>query len=151
MKNPQTATVHLKENMTVEEFLASACGKRGLNPAEHFVRVKKRRDMDNSNHFVPHRTDLIDSYVRIVPLLFTIQYIHLNQPTSLSGFPTLLPDARADSGSVFGSLPVAELIVAPAVLLALFSLSNQIYPDAEVFFYIRVTGSKRLLDALESI
>ena len=49
--------------MTVEEFLASACGKRGLNPAEHFVRVKKRRDMDNSNHFVPHRTDLIDSYV----------------------------------------------------------------------------------------
>ena len=59
----QTATVHLKDNMTVEEFLASACGKRGLNPAEHFVRVKKRRDMDNSNHFVPHRTDLIDSYV----------------------------------------------------------------------------------------
>lgn len=61
----QTATVHLKENMTVEEFLASACGKRGLNPAEHFVRVKKRRDMDNSNHFVPHRTDLIDSYVSV--------------------------------------------------------------------------------------
>ncbi|XP_059351584.1 protein still life, isoform SIF type 1-like isoform X3 [Daphnia carinata] len=59
----QTATVNLKDNMTVEEFLASACGKRGLNPAEHFVRVKKRRDMDNSNHFVPHRTDLIDSYV----------------------------------------------------------------------------------------
>ncbi|KAI9558969.1 hypothetical protein GHT06_015758 [Daphnia sinensis] len=59
----QTATVNLKDNMTVEEFLASACGKRGLNAAEHFVRVKKRRDMDNSNHFVPHRTDLIDSYV----------------------------------------------------------------------------------------
>ena len=59
----QTATVTLKENMTVEEFLASACVKRGLNAAEHFVRVKKRRDMDNSNHFVPHRTDLIDSYV----------------------------------------------------------------------------------------
>ena len=53
----------LKDNMTVEEFLASACGKRGLNAAEHFVRVKKRRDMDNSNHFVPHRTDLIESYV----------------------------------------------------------------------------------------
>ena len=49
--------------MTVEEFLAMACGKRGLNSAEHFVRVKKRREMDNSNHFVPHRTDLIDSYV----------------------------------------------------------------------------------------
>ena len=57
--------------MTVEEFLASACGKRGLNAAEHFVRVKKRRDMDNSNHFVPHRTDLIDSYV-ICLLLFKI-------------------------------------------------------------------------------
>ena len=50
--------------MTVEVFLASACGRKGVNPAEHFVRVKKRRDMDNSNHFVPHRTDLIDSYVR---------------------------------------------------------------------------------------
>ena len=47
----------------MEEYLASACGKKGLNPAEHFVRVKKRRDMDNSNHFVPHRTDLIESYV----------------------------------------------------------------------------------------
>ena len=60
----QTASVTLKENMTVEVFLASACGRKGVNPAEHFVRVKKRRDMDNSNHFVPHRTDLIDSYVR---------------------------------------------------------------------------------------
>lgn len=63
LSDGQTATVSLKENMTVEEFLASACGKRGLNSAEHFVRVKKRREMDNSNHFVPHRTDLIDSYV----------------------------------------------------------------------------------------
>ena len=68
----QTATVTLKENMTVEEFLASACVKRGLNAAEHFVRVKKRRDMDNSNHFVPHRTDLIDSYVSTPPLPYAI-------------------------------------------------------------------------------
>lgn len=59
--------------MTVEEFLASACGKRGLNAAEHFVRVKKRRDMDNSNHFVPHRTDLIDSYVISLLLFFEIE------------------------------------------------------------------------------
>lgn len=58
----------------MEEFLASACGKRGLNPAEHFVRVKKRRDMDNSNHFVPHRTDLIDSYVRY-RIIFPIQFL----------------------------------------------------------------------------
>ena len=63
LSDGQTATVSLKDNMTVEEFLAMACGKRGLNSAEHFVRVKKRREMDNSNHFVPHRTDLIDSYV----------------------------------------------------------------------------------------
>lgn len=49
--------------MTVEEFLASACNRKNLNPMEHFVRVKKRRDMEDHNYFVPHRTDLIETYV----------------------------------------------------------------------------------------
>lgn len=49
--------------MTVEEFLAGACARKGLNAMEHFVRVKKRRDMEDHNYFVPHRSDVIDTYV----------------------------------------------------------------------------------------
>lgn len=57
------ATVYLRDAMSVEEFLASACARKNLNPMEHFVRVKKRRDMEDHNYFVPHRNDLIDTYV----------------------------------------------------------------------------------------
>lgn len=49
--------------MSVEEFLVSACARKGLAPMEHFVRVKKRRDLPDTNYFVPHRSDLIDTYV----------------------------------------------------------------------------------------
>ena len=49
--------------MSVEEFLVSACARKGLAPLEHFVRVKKRRDLPDTNYFVPHRSDLIDTYV----------------------------------------------------------------------------------------
>lgn len=59
------ATVYLRDAMSVEEFLASACARKNLNPMEHFVRVKKRRDMEDHNYFVPHRNDLIESYVSI--------------------------------------------------------------------------------------
>jgi len=61
--SPQTAHVYLRDAMSVEEFLASACGRKNLNAMEHFVRVKKRRDMEDHNYFVPHRTDLIETYV----------------------------------------------------------------------------------------
>lgn len=57
------STVYLRDAMSVEEFLASACARRNLNPMEHFVRVKKRRDMEDHNYFVPHRNDLIENYV----------------------------------------------------------------------------------------
>ncbi|KAL7732518.1 hypothetical protein ACLKA6_019157 [Drosophila palustris] len=57
------STVYLREAMSVEEFLASACARRSLNPMEHFVRVKKRRDMEDHNYFVPHRNDLIENYL----------------------------------------------------------------------------------------
>lgn len=49
--------------MTVEDFLGAACIKKGLQPVEHFVRVKKRRDMPAMKYFVPHRSDLIETYV----------------------------------------------------------------------------------------
>ncbi|XP_026328741.1 protein still life, isoform SIF type 1 isoform X5 [Hyposmocoma kahamanoa] len=58
-----TATVGVREGMSVEEFLAAACARRTLNSLEHFVRVKKRRDMEDHNYFVPPRTDLIETYL----------------------------------------------------------------------------------------
>lgn len=57
------STVYIRDAMSVEEFLASACARRNLNAMEHFVRVKKRRDMEDHNYFVPHRNDLIENYV----------------------------------------------------------------------------------------
>ncbi|MPC79186.1 Protein still life, isoform SIF type 1 [Portunus trituberculatus] len=61
----QTVTISLKDSMTVEEFLVAACGRKNLSPMEHFVRVRKRRELEESNYFVPHRTDLIENYVGI--------------------------------------------------------------------------------------
>ncbi|CAG5040154.1 unnamed protein product [Parnassius apollo] len=58
-----TATVGVREGMSVEEFLVAACARRSLNALEHFVRVKKRRDMEDHNYFVPHRSDLIETYL----------------------------------------------------------------------------------------
>ncbi|XP_055627879.1 protein still life, isoforms C/SIF type 2 isoform X3 [Toxorhynchites rutilus septentrionalis] len=57
------ATVYLRDGMSVEEFLASACQRKNLNAMEHFVRVKKRREMEDHNYFVPHRNDLIETYL----------------------------------------------------------------------------------------
>lgn len=65
LPDQNTANVHLRDSMSVEEFLASACGRKNLNPIEHFVRVKKRREMEDHNYFVPHRNDLIETYVSI--------------------------------------------------------------------------------------
>ncbi|ODN06327.1 Protein still life, isoforms C/SIF type 2 [Orchesella cincta] len=59
----QVVTVPLKDAMSVEEFLVSACARKGLAPMEHFVRVKKRRELPDTNYFVPHRSDLIDTYL----------------------------------------------------------------------------------------
>uniref|UniRef100_A0AAR5NZ99 Uncharacterized protein n=1 Tax=Dendroctonus ponderosae TaxID=77166 RepID=A0AAR5NZ99_DENPD len=58
-----TTTVFVRESMSVEEFLSSACARKNLNPSEHFVRVKKRKDMEDHNYFVPHRSDLIETYL----------------------------------------------------------------------------------------
>jgi T-lymphoma invasion and metastasis-inducing protein 1 len=69
------ATVYLRDSMTVEEFLASACARKNLNAMEHFVRVKKRRDMDDHNYFVPHRNDLIETYVSSFIFQLMIAYM----------------------------------------------------------------------------
>lgn len=56
------------DGMNVDELLTIVSLKEGLNPAEHFVRIKKRKDMSTLKYFVPHRTDLIDTYVSILKL-----------------------------------------------------------------------------------
>lgn len=66
----QYAHVYLKDSMTVEEFLANACSRKNLNPMEHFVRVKKRREMEDHNYFVPPRGDLIETYVSVCIFFF---------------------------------------------------------------------------------
>lgn len=65
LPDQNTATVYLRDAMSVEEFLASACARKNLNAMEHFVRVKKRREMEDHNYFVPHRNDLIETYVSV--------------------------------------------------------------------------------------
>jgi len=67
----QMVSVFLRDTMTVEEFLVSACTRKNLNPMEHFVRVKKRRDMEDHNYFVPHRSDLIETFVSLGDLKWT--------------------------------------------------------------------------------
>ncbi|CAH1168966.1 unnamed protein product [Phyllotreta striolata] len=57
------ATVYVRESMSVEEFLASACARKNLNSTEHFIRVKKRKDLEDHNYYVPHRSDLIETYL----------------------------------------------------------------------------------------
>ncbi len=59
----QTVSLLVREAMTVDEFLTAASTKLGLSAVEHFVRVKKRKDMPNVKCFVPHRGDLIETYV----------------------------------------------------------------------------------------
>ena len=56
------------DGMNIDELLTIVSLKEGLNPAEHFVRIKKRKDMSTLKYFVPHRTDLIDTYVSIPKL-----------------------------------------------------------------------------------
>ena len=78
--------------MTVEEFLAAGCIKKGLSPVKHFIRVKKRRDMPTMNYFVPHRSDLIETYLsthEVVEVCGKILYqveLARNTPATMWGF-----------------------------------------------------------------
>lgn len=81
MPDAAYSIVYLRDVMSVEEFLASACARRNLNPMEHFVRVKKRRDMEDHNYFVPHRNDLIENYVS--PATTFLLLLHINRPLTV--------------------------------------------------------------------
>ena len=48
--------------MTVEEFLAAGCIKKGLSPVEHFLRVKKRRDRGVVHSLIQQWMKGIDIY-----------------------------------------------------------------------------------------
>ena len=75
--------------MTVEEFLAAACIKKGLNPVEHFARVKKRKDMPNMKYFVPHRSDLIETYVSSTRSTFSPRhFFHRSSRIRVESIPT---------------------------------------------------------------
>jgi len=76
-------TVYLRDSMTNEEFLASACIRKNLNPMEHFVRVKKRREMEDHNYFVPHRNDLIETYVSSFMFKEMNERLHQTNPLQL--------------------------------------------------------------------
>ena len=56
----------MKKNATVEDFLNKVCLEHELAPSEHFLRVKKKKEMPDSKFFVPQRSDLLDSYVSSV-------------------------------------------------------------------------------------
>ena len=73
------ASLFLRDAMTVEEFLTAACIKKGLNPVENFVRVKKRREMSSAKYFVPHRSDLIETYVSF----FCLEHLGLDSQYSV--------------------------------------------------------------------
>ena len=61
----------MKKNATVEDFLNKVCLEHELAPSEHFLRVKKKKEMPDSKFFVPQRSDLLDSYVSFPVLHFT--------------------------------------------------------------------------------
>ena len=63
----------MKKNATVEDFLNKVCLEHELAPSEHFLRVKKKKEMPDSKFFVPQRSDLLDSYVSSASIHKTIQ------------------------------------------------------------------------------
>ena len=59
-----SVTVNVTEGMTVDDVLTVAAIKEGLSPVEHFVRIKKRKDMSTNKYFVPQKTDLLETYLQ---------------------------------------------------------------------------------------
>ncbi|KAG8196075.1 hypothetical protein JTE90_007815 [Oedothorax gibbosus] len=62
-----TTSLNVRDNMTVEEVLWSACGKKQLSPNDHFLRAKKNKDLDE--YFVPPRIELIENLISQYELL----------------------------------------------------------------------------------
>ena len=59
----QIAKCTMKKNATVEDFFNKVCLEHEMTASEHFLRVKKKKEMPDSKFFVPQRIDLIDNYV----------------------------------------------------------------------------------------
>ena len=56
----------MKKNASVEDFFNKVCLEHEMTASEHFLRVKKKKEMPDSKFFVPQRTDLIDNYVSYI-------------------------------------------------------------------------------------
>ena len=69
--------------MNADELLTIVALKEGLNPAEYFVRIKKRKDMPTTKYFVPHRTDLIDTYVSAWKMWYDIGIVLYSQDNNI--------------------------------------------------------------------
>lgn len=54
----------VRDNMTVEEVLWVACSRRQLSPNDHFLRFRRRKDLDDC--YVAARTEIFDNLVSIV-------------------------------------------------------------------------------------
>ena len=66
----------MKKNASVEDFFAKVCLEHEMTASEHFLRVKKKKEMPDSKFFVPQRTDLIDNYVRSLLKTESKMYSH---------------------------------------------------------------------------
>ncbi|XP_054711975.1 protein still life, isoform SIF type 1-like [Uloborus diversus] len=57
----QSVTVCVRENMTVEDILWSACLKKQLAPSDHFLRLRREGPDGTEDYYTPQRSDLFDS------------------------------------------------------------------------------------------
>ncbi|XP_077540486.1 guanine nucleotide exchange factor still life isoform X3 [Haemaphysalis longicornis] len=55
----QAVIVGVRDNMTVEEVLWVACSRRQLSPNDHFLRFRRRKDLDDC--YVAARTEIFDN------------------------------------------------------------------------------------------
>ncbi len=70
-------TVDHVDGMTVESVLSYACSKKGLSTHDHYLRVKKRGEMNDANSMVPRQSDFIHNYASVSLLVPScIQYFH---------------------------------------------------------------------------
>ena len=80
----QIAKCTMKKNANIEEFFNKVCLEQELTSSEHFLRVKKKKEMPDSKFFVPQRTDLIDNYVSPIFVLFFLLFFERNNLTENS-------------------------------------------------------------------
>jgi len=62
----QIAKCTIKKKSTIDEFMNKVCLEHELSSPEHFLRVKKKKEMPDTKFFVPQRCDLLDCYVSLM-------------------------------------------------------------------------------------